>query len=150
MSKTLVSMMMAAVVALAVAGCGGTPTEDYERTSDAQAANAAGEVFRDPALRDALQLNPEIAGQFKNELDASALPGDTAAPVPAPAPAATPVTEPAPAPATETPAAETPAAETPATETPATETPATETPAAETPATETPAAETPAAEGDSM
>ncbi|HOI56950.1 MAG TPA: hypothetical protein PLP01_16990, partial [Phycisphaerae bacterium] len=66
MSKTLVSMMMAAVVALAVAGCGGTPTEDYERTSDAQAANAAGEVFRDPALRDALQLNPEIAGQFKN------------------------------------------------------------------------------------
>lgn len=140
MSKTLVSMMMAAVVALAVAGCGGTPTEDYERTSDAQAANAAGEVFRDPALRDALQLNPEIAGQFKNELDANALPGDTTAPAPAPAPAATPVTEPAPAPATETPAAETPA----------TETPATETPAAETPATETPAAETPAAEGDSM
>jgi hypothetical protein len=148
MSKTLASVMMVAAVALAVAGCGGTAAEDYERTSEAQAARVAGEVFRDPALRDALQLNSETAARFKNELDANALPGEAPVTAPAAAPAAAPATEPAAPAAAETPAAETSPA--PATEAPAPETPATEAPAGEAPATETPAPEAPAAEGDSM
>jgi len=111
MFRTIFGVWVVAIALVALAGCGAQEPETPEQSETARKA-ANYEVFKDPAVREALKSDPAAGEKYSRELERNALPGEAPSTGAVETPPVTPGGETPPAGGETAPAAgETPAAE---------------------------------------